>query len=627
MSFADKFKFGSAAHTRLLTAIKARYDLARGERDKKVAAIQAADDLYKAYTKETDDDGKRRVKRDDGSPKYTTVVVPYSYAMVMTIHTYMSSVFLSRNPIFQFTARKGKEQSNSLALEALTDYQVSQGGMKVPLFVWLLDMIKYGDGVMGCYWAEEFTYSTKKRKKQKTLLGLPLADRFEEETYTEKTPLYKGNKLYNIRPLDWLPDPRVPILKFQDGEFCARVFRTGWNALAKRPGYFNLDEVKRIGKDTDGGSMSTTDESERADLPDIGLALADPTLKSVEYKAGLEMYVEIIPKDWGLGSSEYPEKWVFTVINDTIIIGAEPYNYAHGKFPFIHSQFEIDGHSMSSRGLLEISSPLNDVMTWLLNSHFYNVRKSLNNVWVSDPSKVLTSDIERGGPGGHIRLRPAGYGTDVRSALHQMPVADVTRSNIKDMQVIADLIQRVLGASDNAMGVVNQGGRKTATEVRTAAGFSLNRQKTAAEFTSAVGFEPLARMLIQNSQQFYSEEEMFRRAGELSKGPEWIGVSNEAIAGFFDYVPVDGTLPIDRMAQANLWKEILVMSHKIPIVGEEYDILAIVSWVANLTGIRNLDSFKRNKGEEGQVPNLQVMPDQQINQEVQAGNLLPPGAQ
>jgi len=30
-------------------------------------------------------------------------------------------------------------------------------------------------------------------------------------------PGYKGNRVYNVRPYDFLPDPRVTVLNFQDG--------------------------------------------------------------------------------------------------------------------------------------------------------------------------------------------------------------------------------------------------------------------------------------------------------------------------------------------------------------------------------------------------------------------------
>jgi hypothetical protein len=38
---------------------------------------------------------------------------------------------------------------------------------------------------------------------------------------------YMGNKLFNVRPYDFYPDPRVPIWQFQEGEFCIRETSEG----------------------------------------------------------------------------------------------------------------------------------------------------------------------------------------------------------------------------------------------------------------------------------------------------------------------------------------------------------------------------------------------------------------
>ena len=34
---------------------------------------------------------------------------------------------------------------------------------------------------------------------------------------------------------------------------------------------------------------------------------------------------------------------------------------------------------------------------------------------------------------------------------------------------------------------------------------------------------------------------------------EFVNVSEEELAGFYEMIPVDGTLPIDRFALSNLW--------------------------------------------------------------------------
>ena len=99
----------------------------------------------------------------------------------------------------------------------------------------------------------------------------------------------------------------------------------------------------------------------------------------------------------------------------------------------------------------------------------------------------------------------------------------------------------------------------------------------------------------------------------MEAGMAFIDVSPEDIQGFFDLVPVDGTLPIDRMAQANLWKEIMGNLRMMPPqVAMGYDWTRIFAWVASIAGLKNINNFK-----------IQVMPDAALAASAQQGNVIP----
>lgn len=149
------------------------------------------------------------------------------------------------------------------------------------------------------------------------------------------------------------------------------------------------------------------------------------------------------------------------------------------------------------------------------------------------------------------------------------------------------------------MGALAGGGRKTATEIRTSTGFGVNRLKTITEYMSATGFSEHAQKLVSNSQQFYSGEKKFKIVGSLmtDAGVSFVNVTPESIMGFYDVVPVDGVLPVDRMAQANLWKEILLNVGRVPQIAMQYDLSKIFAWMANIAGLKNISQFK-----------IQVMP-------------------
>jgi hypothetical protein len=238
----------------------------------------------------------------------------------------------------------------------------------------------------------------------------------------------------------------------------------------------------------------------------------------------------------------------------------------------------------------------------------------MNNQFVVDPSRVVMKDLLDPRPGNVIRLKPEAYGTDPKLAVAQLPVMDITRNHLADFQMMLGVGERVGGANDQILGMLADGGRKTATEVRTSTSFGINRLKTIAEFCSICGFDPLSMKMLSNSQQFYDMEMKLRIVGDLAMnaGPQFIMVDPSMIAGFYDFVPVDGTLPIDRMAQVGIWKELFQAVLSVPAIGMQYDLGGIFTWVAQLAGMKNINQFK-----------IQVTPDQVLAAQMQQGNMVP----
>lgn len=499
------------------------------------------------------------------------------------------------------------------------DYQVRVGKMIPTMYTWLLDPAKYGFGVVGNYWDEEEVVVSEVIEEPPTYLGIPIPGaKPEKRRVTSRVPGYTGNRLYNVRPQDFFPDPRVPISQLQQGEFCGRYVEVSWNTILKRKQagkYFNVEELERVRQavhDREKGSDQVMLPEGAEELP-LGPPRIRGKREDKPYVALQEIYVELVPKEWQLGDTAWPEKWVFTLAEEEVIIGAQPLGLYHNQFPFFVQEYEVDGYSLFARSMIEVMNPLQDTLTWLLNSHMHNVRKTLNDQFVVDPSRVVMKDLTDPNAGRLIRLKPDYYGTDARLAVHQLQVTDATQAHLKDMNVIQDLIQRVTGVNDNIMGTINPGGRKSATEVRSSTTFGVSRLKTNAEYMSAMAWQPLAAVLLQNTQQLYDQEKQFRIAGD-TMGPNgaFVDVSPESIAGFYDYVPVDGTLPVDKFAQANLWRQFIADIGSNPGLAQGYDIKGIIAHMMQLAGAKNIKQFE-----------VQVVPDDQMQQQVAAGNSVP----
>jgi hypothetical protein len=621
-----KIEHDSPQHRRLLAKVSSRVNLAQKNQSSRHERWRRAEELVLAYIPESEADATRRHDRDArGTPRYTTIMLPYTYALLMSAHTYWTSVFFARTPVHQFAGRHGETEQQVLALEALISYQVDVGEFLAPYYIWLYDTGKYGMGVLGHYWCSEtISYGELVEMPNETTGALELYQT------TREIPGYQGNKVYNVSPYDFWHDPRVPVTRFQDGEFALLRKRMGWNSILKRArdGYFiNVDKMKEhVSQD-----KSKSDGSSALERPDFSQHNFEEwdektSKKSKSHPAGmsfLELYIELVPSEWELGPSNRPQKWCITVTEDLgLIVGASPLSYWHGKFPIDILEMEVEGYGLYNRGIPDIMEPVQNTMDWLINTHFFNVRAAMNNQFIIDPSKLVIKDALKSGTPGFIwRLRPEAYGTDIRTMFHQVPVHDVTQGHVQDLQNMIGVGERTLGINDQIMGVLNTGGRKTATEVRTSTGFGVNRQKTITEYMSAHGFASHAMKLVQTSQQMYDSETKLRIVGDQAQaaGLGFMTVTPEDIAGFYSFVPVDGTLPVDRQAQANLWKEIIMgITRMPPQIMAQFDMGKIFAWTAQLGGIKNINQMK-----------VQVMPNEQLAQQAQAGNVVPlrpPGA-
>lgn len=619
-SMTLKIDKNNPLHKKLTKMVGTRIKLGLKAQTDQHEKWQKAEDTVLAYVPESDLDSARRRKREsDGEPKYTTIKLPYTYALLMAAHTYLTSVFFARSPVHQFAGRHGETEDQVQALEALIAYQTLVGEMMAPYYLWLYDALKYGIGVLEEFWElEEIQHSTiQMAPKADGLVGPDGQPLMEKVQVQARGRGYEGMRGNNLSPYDFICDPRVTIGNYQKGEFCGARKRISWSTVKRREAqgfYMNVDFLTGgIGKD-----FYESQENSQLERPDDTAILEADDVNHPAALVVYELCVELFPREWGLGPSDFPEKWMFTITGDlSTLIGVQPHGAAHGKFPYAVLESEVEPYGTYSRGIPEIAEPIQNTMDWLINTHFFNVRAAMNNQFIIDPSKVVAKDAEKAGPGFLWRLRPSAYGEDIRKFVHQIPVQDMTRGNVTDLQVMLGVGERVFGINDQILGALSGSGRKTATEVRTTTGFGVNRLKTITEYMSAGGFAAHAMRLVQMSQQYFSAERKFRIVGGLlsdmnpNSASAFMNVTPDSIKGFYDFVPVDGTLPVDRLAMANLWKEILAGMQSMPAILMQYDMGKIFAHVAQLAGIRNLNQFK-----------IQVGTPEALAQQTQAGNLI-----
>ena len=92
-----------------------------------------------------------------------------------------------------------------------------------------------------------------------------------------------------------------------------------------------------------------------------------------------------------------------------------------------------------SDALSDVINPLQEYISFLLNSRLISTRRNLVNNLVIDPSYVDMSTVESGNP--YILLQKNAPKVGVDKFISQLKVTDATQTHISDAQMLMGLMQ------------------------------------------------------------------------------------------------------------------------------------------------------------------------------------------
>jgi hypothetical protein len=299
--------------------------------------------------------------------------------------------------------------------------------------------------------------------------------------------------------------------------------------------------------------------------------------------------VRLVPKDWDLGDSDQSEIWKFTWVKGQIM-QAQELNMVHDRHPVSVTEPTSFGHEFGSIALADFINPFQDIISWLVNSRMENVRTTINNQFIVDPFRVEMQDLRQPAPGKAIRLKQTAIGTPVDEAIKQLVTVDVTQGHVNDINLMRLLADTATGVNDNLRGV-NQGGRRSATEARISMQAGASRLSQLAIRISSQGMMDICNQMIMNIQQFMPEEMWIEMSGDES--PQSTLLTPDMIVGTFNYQVSDGSLPYDKTALLEVWKEIMFGIAQDPELRQSYSIDKVFEHVAELGGAKNISTFKK----------------------------------
>lgn len=595
-------------------------------------------------------DLSKKAKNADGTtdaqkreiPWARAIVVPMSYAVLQVYLTQLMGIFTHRDPPLEIQGIGPEDVRSAKLMNAVISWDQTQTNYPLELYTSIQDAMKYGMGGVHDCWEEEWGWKKPEDDAISKIYSFITGKKMERAKEWSKLVSY--NKVEAWDPYNFFPDPRVSLSNLQNGEFCGHRLWRGYleilaNSQENGGNYFNVEEIRRSSP-----RAQAIRGRNRFQLAQMNL-IGSTDDRDKGFHAIDSFVVSIIPREWELGDEDRPQKWQFTWVDDKIIIRAHPAAYDHGRFNYSAFESNIDTHVFGNQGSIENIDGLQRFMNWLYNSHLQNVRTHLNNRMLYDPALVETFDVENPNASMHVRVTALGSQLlregkhTMEGMIHQMQLTDVTGQMLKDVSFMMDLVMRMSGAADQMMGRTTAD-KRTLGEVTRVGHEGSARMAMHAQMMDIQGLRPLALRWCANRQQFTDTEQYVRIGGNLASefGGELINgrikVKPSDLIGNYDYMPKTGSQTPDPAEMASLMFDAVGLMSKNPAIigmpdrdGKLLDIHEFIKEGLRDKGVRNVDDFYRAMGgmpgQQPPGPQVQVMPDEQVQQQQQQGNIVP----
>jgi hypothetical protein len=597
MAFADfksklvleKDKQASSEHEALLRHTKKLVDISRGDMAKNYDAWDAHDAVFRSERRVDKEDRNAEAK---GQPK--KLIVPLTFSQIMTFVAFSCMSVTQNRRFFELEPTGTEDNPLEEPIELILERDLRRNQWQSFLVQFFLDIGRFSLGAAEVCYKEDYRYM---RVAQSEMQSGAFGVETEKQTNDfQKIPTFIGNRVYPVSPYRFLPDTRLSLTRYQEGEFCGSEDMFSLSSLrAMGDICFNLDFIPKMSEE----QYKTRRKNSRIDLgpetrenPNLGSSDGGGTGGYVTSGPVVvtKMVLDVMPKDFEvqgekgakvLGDENFNVRYIVWLANDKVVIRFEEAYYLHCQFPYICAQYLPDQHKNVNEGLADICDQMTNLITWLINAHVTSQRASVESKFIVDPAGIDIKSLESRSP--YIFLKRNASQTGVDRYIKQFTTQDTTQGVMQDVGVLDTLLEKVSGWSSQMQGQYSTG-RRSATQDRVVAQGAGARGKTTLGSIWDSAFEPLGKQLIANNRQEMDKETFLRIMGKrewpvnpeippqvdpMSGQPVPTRFTDDemfdlfkadpiAIATSEDFFVFDGTLPSEKAFLAQSLQEILM---------------------------------------------------------------------
>jgi len=583
--------------------------------------------IYRSYRCEDKSDEKAE---KEGRPKKQ--VIPMTYAKIQTFKSFAMAVIMQRPKVFELDAQGVEDEDYKQLAEKVLDADVRGNAFNKVLGQHLVDIAKFGLGVLKHSWEEDYVYiTTTEESPDTTLWGIKLKAG-KAKTVTKKVPKRKGNRLRCISPFDFYPDTRYPLSELHKGEFCADRSDMSKSLLLQLEAEGKCAGVKHVENFDRENKHATKDFMPRSRVDFDKLDRASGIVSLVEIQIKITPSQFLLADGKPLGPEPTPTMYIVWIANDKRIIRCEPMGYLHGEVTYETAQFDEDQHDFINQSLSDVLDRLQETIDWFMNARVESVTRTIDNQLVVDPLGVdMATIVNRSRV---ILLKKGASRTGVDRYVKQLTVQDVTARHMDDIGQLTTIMQAVSGVNENAMGQYHTG-RRSATEARVVAQGAASRLKNITESIWFSSLQPTGLKMLLNLRQGLDSNDIVRIAGREWANPEkaealaMFSASPEELVMQSDFFMYDGTLQSEKayMSQTlmELFQQVITLGPS-GIVNLELSPKLLLEKIYELLGVGSLKQFDLAKDPQTLTNMVNLIVQQTMQQYVeQQQPTQPPG--
>ena len=604
---------GSELHETLRKEIMVRAEEAKEVMNRKASKWTELEKLMSVYV---DMDAAEKAIKAKDPRKPLPIVVPAAFAMVETNMSFLVKAFLDASPIHALQPRGPEDAYGTILMELLIDWQVQQFRNDLAHYRVFRDANIYGFGVSVIRWAEHWGWKAPKPTEADLVLNYLDPNHRPADEWSMLT---EGNEVTTLDPRLYWPDPNVPIENPQAAEFISWMELTNSMKLLEQERDGFLFNCKYVGDIQSTSYLMDRHQKIENIIPAGVDSMIPNSIQGGRQKTSpahvLWMVINLVPKRWNLGASEYPEKWVFGLAGDRVIIQAAPLGLRHNRFPVAVAAPDTNGRDVTPLSRLELAQGLQSYMDWMMNAFMESQRVDINGRFLIDPSLVNMHDLADTSRR-FIRARRSQWGKGhLADAMTQLATTNATNGNIPAAATIMQFLKDTTGAVDNLQGIMQtRGERRSATEARSANVGAMTKLERMAWMISRRYMRDCGYLMAAQTQQLQSNGTYLKIAGQREMQlREEFGVTDPSVYASpldlsvdFDVIIQDNSIPNGDYSDA--WMQVFQAVAASPQLSQMFSLPRIFEHLARMLGAKNLQSFLNSGG----VIQPMVTPDGQV---------------